>query len=90
MREDIEKWNQAMIDSSLKQLGIQWEFNCPLASHHGGAWERLIRITRKVLYGVMKEQPIKLDDEGLQTLFCEVEDILNSRPMNDGMTMKRH
>ncbi|XP_033624666.1 uncharacterized protein LOC117288077 [Asterias rubens] len=81
MREDIEKWNQAMIDSSLKQLGIQWEFNCPLASHHGGAWERLIRITRKVLYGVMKEQPIKLDDEGLQTLFCEVEDILNSRPI---------
>ena len=29
----------------------------------------------------MKEQPIKLDDEGLQTLFCEVEDILNSRPI---------
>ena len=81
MREEIGKWNQAKIDSSLKQLGIQWDFNCPLASHHGGAWERLIRSTRKVLYGVMKEQPIKLDDKGLQTLFCEVQDILNSRPI---------
>ena len=81
MREEMEKWNQAKIDSSLKQIGIQWEFNCPLASHHGGAWERLIRSTRKVLYGVMKEQPIRLDNEGLCTLFCEVEAILNSRPI---------
>ena len=73
MREEMEKWNQARIDSSLKQMGIQSEFNCPLASHHGGAWERLIRSTRNVLYGIMKEQMIKLDDEGLQTLFCEDE-----------------
>jgi hypothetical protein len=29
----------------------------------------------------MSEQPIKLNDEGLSTLMCEVEFILNSRPL---------
>ena len=29
----------------------------------------------------MKEQPIRLDDAGLSTLFCEVEAILNSQPI---------
>ena len=86
MQAEIAKWNQAKIDSSLKQMGIQWEFNCPLASHHGGAWERLIRSTRKVLYGVLKEQTIKLNDKGLQTLFCKVEAILNSRPITKTST----
>ncbi|CAM1300082.1 Uncharacterised protein at_DN2014 [Pycnogonum litorale] len=30
---------------------------------------------------VMKEQVIKLDDESLHTLFCEVEQIVNNRPI---------
>ena len=62
---------------------IDWEFNPPAASNFGGVWERLIRSVRKVLYSVMCEQNIKLDDEGLQTLFCEVESILNNRPITE-------
>ena len=54
-------------------------FNSPGASHHGGVWERLIRSVRQVLHSVLKQQT--LDDEGLQTLLCEVEAILNSRPI---------
>ena len=34
---------------------------------------------RQVLYSVLKQQT--LDEEGLQTLLCEVEAILNSRPI---------
>ena len=45
----------------------------------GGAWERPIRTVRKVLSGLRKEQV--LDDEGLQTLLCEVESIINGRPL---------
>ncbi len=39
-------------------------------------------MVRKVLYGVLKEQVIRMDDEGLQTLLCEVESILNDRPIS--------
>lgn len=49
----------------------------PAASHQGGVWERLIRSIRSIL--VLKEQV--LDDECLQTIFCEVEAMLNNRPI---------
>ena len=63
------------------QRSIRWEFNPPGASHFGGVWERIIRSVRKVLYGIMYQQSIRLDDEGLRTLFCEVEAIFNARPI---------
>ncbi len=48
-------------------------------SHHGGAWDRCISTTRKVIKAVMKEQV--LDDEGINTLMCEVEAVVNGRPI---------
>ena len=59
--------------------GIKWTFNPPTGSHHGGAWERLIRSIRSVLNSTLRAQ--SLDEEGLQTVLCEVESILNSRPL---------
>ena len=44
-----------------------------------GAWERLIRSTRRILCALMKEQVVT--DEVLNTLMTEVESILNSRPL---------
>jgi hypothetical protein len=34
-----------------------------------------------VLYALLRQQPVKLNDEALGTLFCEVEAILNARPI---------
>ena len=79
LRTMIENWNQVKIHQCLLQRGIKWIFNPPSASHHGGVWERLIRSTRKVLNGLVKEQT--LDDESLQTLMCEAESIINGRPL---------
>ena len=83
MREAIGQWNAERIHNDMLQKGVQWEFNPPAASHFGGGWERLIRSVRKVLYSVMHEQVIHVDDEGLCTLFCEVEAILNGRPLTE-------
>ena len=33
------------------------------------------------MFSLLKEQVVHLNDESLQTLFCEVESILNSRPL---------
>ena len=79
LKEALAKLNQQRIQGALLQKGIQWSFNSPGASHHGGVWERLIKSVRQVLHAVLKQQT--LDDEGLQTLLCEVEAILNSRPI---------
>ena len=64
---------------SFSKKEVTWCFNAPSASHHGGAWERLIRSTWRILLGLRKEQV--LDDDGLSTLLAEVESVLNGRPL---------
>jgi hypothetical protein len=71
--------NQTKIDNFLKQRFIQWHFNPPAASHMGGVWERVIRSIRRILTAVLTLQ--KIDEEGLSTLFCIVESVLNGRPL---------
>ena len=79
LRKAIAKWNQVMIKVFLQQKEILWVFNPPTASHVGGVWERMIRSVRKIFSAVLKEQ--NLTEESLIKLMCEVEAILNSRPL---------
>ena len=79
LRGAIEGWNQHKISEFLLQQNVKWSFNPPGGSHHGGVWERCIRTVRKVMNALTKEQV--LDDEGLATLMCEVELIVNGRPI---------
>ena len=65
----------------LANEGCEWHFNPPSASHMGGAWERAIATVRQVLYGVMREVGVTPDDDTLHTIFCEVENVVNSRPL---------
>lgn len=61
---------------------IDFEFNVPQASHMGGIWERMIRCARSALTGLLVANGQQLDDELLRTLMCEVEEIINSRPIS--------
>lgn len=60
LREALSSLNQKKVEGALFHRGVQWSFNPPGASHHGGEWERLIRSVRKVLHSVLKQQT--LDD----------------------------
>ncbi|PFX12189.1 hypothetical protein AWC38_SpisGene23891 [Stylophora pistillata] len=51
------------------------------ASHMGGVWERQIRTVRSVLSSLLSSNGSQLDDGSLRTLVCEVESIVNSRPL---------
>ena len=84
LRTAIEQWNQSQINNVLLQKGIKWTFNPPTGSHHGGSWERLIRSVRKVLNSTLNVQ--NLDEEGLHTVLCEVEAIINGRPITKAST----
>ena len=74
--------NQEAISSQALCYNIEWRFNPPTASHMGGSWERLIRSVRQILSGLLTEHDGRLDDEALRTLLCEVECIINSRPIS--------
>ncbi len=84
MKEAIEGWNQGQIHNSLLKKGINWIFNPPASSHHGGVWERLIKSVRKVLNSTLNVQ--HLNEEGLHTVLCEAEAILNSHPITKAST----
>ena len=79
INEAIRQWNQRLVSSFLLQKEIEWHFNAPLASHFGGSWVRLISSVRKVLDSISTETTFS--EEGLATLFVEVEGIVNSRPL---------
>ena len=76
----IKRWNEDL--KTQKHLAVNqiiWKFNPPSAPHMGGIWERQVRTIKKVLDVVMKNQV--LNDESLATMFCEVEAVINGRPI---------
>ena len=78
LKAEISRLDQRKLQQVGLAEGIEWVFNPPSASHFGGCWERHIRTVRKV----WRSMPVqRLDDESLHTLFCEIESVLNSRPL---------
>ena len=81
LRKAIEEMDHDKITEKLRKQQIDWRFNPPGASHIGGVWERQIRTVRIILSNLLREHGNRLDDESLHTLLCEVESIVNSRPI---------
>ncbi len=59
------------------KTGVQKMADLPVERIEG--WERLIHLAKRVLSSTLRLQT--LDDEGFHTILCEVEAILNSRPI---------
>lgn len=79
LRETLSSWNKSRIQKAMLQKGVQWSFNPPGGSHYGGVWERVIRMVKRILSSILHQQT--LDDEGFHTVLCEIEAILNDRPI---------
>ena len=55
------------------------KFNTPLSPWKGGAWDSIVKLTKKAMNDVMKDRTYH--EESLITLLCETEATLNSRPL---------
>jgi hypothetical protein len=80
LKKAINEMDQEKIGDVCNSKGIQWHFIPPHAPHMGGCWERLVRSVKVALAAVLKERSPK--EEVLMTLLIEVEQIVNSRPLN--------
>ena len=79
LRRDLQNMDQDGIRDAMSKNGIRWVFNPPSAPHMGGSWERLVATVKRPLRAVLGSSVV--DDEVLQTVLCEVEFTVNSRPI---------
>ena len=80
LRKCWSKIDKSAVISNARRYEVDWKFSPPLASHQSGAWERMIRIIRRVLFTRLYNERALTDDK-IQTIFCEIENIVNSRPL---------
>ena len=67
------------IQDQLSRYLITWKFNPPVSPWMGGSWESLIKSTKRALNVITKDR--LFTHEVLYTFLCEVESILNNRPI---------
>ena len=71
--------NWEKIASHVSVEKIDWRFNPPTAAWWGGWWERLVRILKDLLKRTLKKA--LLSYEKMNTILCDCESIVNSRPI---------
>lgn len=83
LKQALKDLKRSQLDNFCIEHGIDWKFQPPNASHFGGVFEREIRSVRKILSSIFQDYhtKIKITDDILATWFCEVENILNCRPL---------
>ena len=80
LSRSFRQLDRGKIVAAARRQNIEWKFNPPYGSHHGGLWERMIRTIRQVLVALLFSVS-RLNDDVLHTVFCEVENVVNSRPL---------
>ncbi len=73
------KGNESLIADFCSLRGIEWSFIPERAPHFGGLWESAMKGMKTHLRKVTSE--VKLTFEELQTIVCQVEACMNSRPL---------
>lgn len=61
------------------ELGIEWTFITPRAPHQGGIYEAAVKAFKHHFVRVIGDQVLTF--EALTTILCQIEAILNSRPL---------
>lgn len=79
LKEELKSIDNDHVVRELATKCISWKFNPPAAPHMGGAWERLIRSVKTILYKISPSH--KFIEESLRSALMEVELLVNSRPL---------
>ena len=79
LKSCIRQLDQTRIIRCLSQNEITWIFNPPFSPWMGGIWESLIKSVKHSLKAIIKDRTFT--EDCLHTFLCEVESILNGRPL---------
>ena len=59
--------------------GIQWKFNVAYAPWQGGFWERIVSSVKRCIKKSINKSILTFTE--IETLLCEIESVLNNRPL---------
>ena len=79
IREALLSWNKDKLNLELDKIGITWEFGPAHCGAAGGAWERIIGLTKHLIKSVIGNRTIDTDD--FDTYVAGAAAIMNRRPM---------
>ena len=73
-------FKDGLVQEYLTGLGVTWQFNVERAPWWGGAFERMVKSTKRCLKKLIGRAHFSLDE--LTTALAEIEAVLNSRPLS--------
>ena len=80
---DLKRLFNAVKDPECLEIlngrSVDWSFNCPRASWHGGVFERLIGVLKSALAKTLGRNLIGYED--FRTILCELAAVINDRPL---------
>ena len=80
MERPSSQHQHGSVPEHLTGLGVTWQFNVEWAPWWGGAFERMVRSTKRCLKKLIGRAHFSLDE--LTTALAEVEAVLHSRPLS--------
>ena len=79
LKAAFKELNHSEMQRNLAQNGIQWTFNPPAAPHFGGAWDYLVKSSKRAIFSILGKESLK--EENLSTVIWIAEQLLNNRPL---------
>ena len=79
LKEAFKDMNYSEMQRNLAQNGIPCNFNPPAAPNFGGAWESLVKSSKRAIFNILGKESLK--EENLSTVIRIAEQLLNNRPL---------
>ena len=79
LRDLFSKIEFDEISKTPTNYNINWKFIPPLSPWMRGAWESIVKLTKRALRIVSHDRPMY--EDSLSTFITEIESVLNSRPL---------
>lgn len=79
IQQAIEEWNIHHLTKFCTEKGIKWKFVTPYAPHMNGCVEALVKTTKRAIVKAIGKN--NLTTMELVTVFMEIADIVNQRPI---------
>ncbi|GFV08831.1 integrase catalytic domain-containing protein [Trichonephila clavipes] len=79
LKDLFQLFHNSNVQDYSSSKNIQWHFIPPYAPNFGGVWEASVKLTKQHLLKTLKAAVLNFEE--LDTILCQIEACINSRPL---------